>query len=101
MVNQQLVSWPRRTGKTTAIKTLRAAMQTPALRACALCMHSAVPPGATDMACLCPTVIAVHGRAVTAQAARAGSGACGPDARHMDMHSWQAHRATQREAAAA
>ena len=82
---------------------MRRIVQTPAFRACALCMHSAVPPGATDMACLCPTVIAIHGRAVTAEAARAGHGACGPDARHMDMHSWQEGRARthHQEAAAA
>lgn len=80
---------------------MRAVMQIPALRACTLCMHSTVPPGATDMACLCPVVIAVHGRAVTAQTARSGQGACGPDARHMDMHSWRHHRAGHREAAEA
>lgn len=78
--------------------------QVPALRACALCLHSTVPPGATDMACLCPTVIAIHGRTVTAQLARTGLGACGPDARHLDMPSWHHGRAHTRhhlEAAAA
>jgi hypothetical protein len=100
MATEHIVIWSRLAGKTTAIKALKA-IQTPALRACALCMHSAVPLGATDMACLCPTVIAVHGRTVTAQAARTGTGACGPDARHMDMHSWQQDRAQRMEAAAA
>lgn len=80
-----------RVGKTMYSKVLFA-QQVPALRACALCMHSAVPTGATDMACLCPDVIAVHGRNVTAQAARAAQGACGPDAHHLDMHAWRAHR---------
>ena len=80
---------PRRIGKTIAMAKARAVQQVPALRACALCMHSAVLPGATDMACLCPTVVAVHGRTVTAQAARTGSGACGPDAHHTDMAAWQ------------
>lgn len=71
---------------------MRRAIQTPALRACALCMHSAVQPGAVDMACLCPTVIAIHGRAVTARQARADQGACGPDAHYLDMHSWRTQR---------
>lgn len=66
--------------------------QVPALRACALCMHSWVQPGTTDVACLCPTVIAIHGSGATAAQARSGPGACGPDARHLDMHSWQRHR---------
>jgi len=87
--------WARQTGKTNAINKARAVMQVPALRACALCMHSAVPPGATDMACLCPVVVAIHGSGATAAVARAGQGACGPDARHLDMHSWQQHRRQQ------
>lgn len=86
-----LMQRPRCPGKTVT-------RQVPALRACALCMHSAVPPGAVDMACLCPTVIAIHGRTVTALQARAGEGACGPDAHHLDMHSWQAHQGQQRQA---
>lgn len=91
MAAQQIVQWPRQFGKTAAIKAMRT-QQVPALRACALCMHSAVPPGAVDMACLCSTVIAIHGRDVTAQEARAGLGACGPDAHHLDMHSWRTQR---------
>ena len=96
MAAEHIVIWPRRIGKTTALKAMRA-IQVPALRACALCKHGAVYPGATEMACLCPVVIAVHGRSVTAAAARSGQGACGPDARHMDMNSWRHHQ----EAAAA
>ena len=96
MNTQKVVIWPRRTGKTSAINAARAVIQVPALRACALCLHSAVPPGATNMACLCPTVIAIHGVGATAALARAGQGACGPDARHLDMHSWQQHRMQHR-----
>lgn len=93
---RHVVTWARQTGKATALSTAkdqaRAVMQVPALRACALCMHSAVYPGATEVACLCPTVIAIHGSGATAAQARSGPGACGPDARHLDMHSWQRHR---------
>lgn len=97
---RHVVTWARQTGKATAMTTplstaqdhARAVMQVPALRACALCMHSAVYPGATEVACLCPTVIAIHGIGATAAQARSGPGACGPDARHLDMHSWQRHR---------
>ncbi len=82
----------------------RHVQQVPALRACALCIHSAVPTGATDMACLCPVVIAIHGGKATAEQARRTHGACGPDARHLDMPSWHHGRAQRRqhlEAAAA
>jgi hypothetical protein len=65
-----------------------------ALRACALCMHSAVYPGASDMTCICPAVIVIHGKAMPAQAARAETGACGPDARHLDRLNWRAHAPT-------
>lgn len=89
---RHIAIWPRQTGKNTAMATVCSVMQVPAMRACALCLHSAVHPGATDMACLCPTVIAIHGSGATAAQARSGHGACGPDAMHLDMHSWQRHR---------
>lgn len=60
------------------------------LRACALCLHSV----GRDLALTCtePTVQAIHGLGVQVQQARHAGAACGPDAHHLDMHSWRGQR---------
>lgn len=63
--------------------------QVPALRACALCMHSAGQQAGLVLVCHSPDVSAVHGPRTTCATARAPAAACGPDAHHMDMAAWQ------------
>lgn len=82
------VSMPFRLGKTTAMAKAKA-LQVPELRACALCLHSAGHQPGPQLQCHAPAVSAVHGKAASCSLARASSGACGPDARHMDMQSWK------------
>ncbi|GLS13630.1 hypothetical protein [Hydrogenophaga electricum] len=90
----------RQHGKTTAIAITRAVRQVPTLRACALCMHSAGEQPGPELVCHCSRVGAVHGQRPACSTARAAGGACGPDARHMDMAAWQLGHRTRAAAAA-
>lgn len=78
-------------GKTTAVARARA-IQVAELRACALCMHSAGEQPGTALACHNPDVRAMHGARTPCSVARQAGNACGPDAHHLDMQAWQAHR---------
>ena len=89
MAAQQIVLWPRQCGKTTAIAIGRAVQQVPALRACALCMHSAGHQPGPALVCHSPDLSAFHGARTNCATARAPGAACGPDAHHMDMAAWQ------------
>jgi hypothetical protein len=84
------------TGRRHGLNTMRAkahtVQQVPVLRACAICMHSAGEQLASELACHNAEVAAIHRPGAPCRIARAQAGACGPDARHMDMHSWQLHR---------
>lgn len=76
-----------------AFPVVRKVAQVPTLRACVLCMHSAGEHLA--LACTEPTVEAIHGAGVPVQQARCEGAACGPNANHLDMHSWRAqHRSS-------
>lgn len=72
------------------MKTAHKVKQVPTLRACVLCVHSAGEHLA--LACTEPTVQAIHGAGVQAHHARLSGAACGPNANHLDMHSWRAQR---------
>lgn len=59
----------------------------PRYRACELCLHcDRLPSG---RACAAPGVLAAPNAVrPSIELARAGHGACGPDARHLDMAAW-------------
>lgn len=85
MIKTLLIERPRCPGKTTT-------RQVPELRACALCMHSAGHQPGSSLVCRAPAVVAIHGNARPIGIVRSTYGTCGPDARHLDMRSWQQHR---------
>jgi hypothetical protein len=68
----------------------RAFQQVPMLRACVLCLHSTGQHLA--LSCSALAVVQIHGTDTPVQQARKAGAACGPDARHLDMPSWQPRR---------
>jgi hypothetical protein len=93
---QFVITQPRRTGKASVwAQALKASHEVTPLRACALCKHSTGEQREPELICNEPNVrIALHTEPRTCLAARAHNGPCGPNANHLDMHSWHAHRRT-------
>ena len=93
----QAVIYARQTGKTSIwTQALKASYEVTPLRACAMCVHSGGEQNQPELICRAPAVrIALHTEPRTCLAARAHNGPCGPNANHLDMHSWHAHRLAQ------
>ena len=86
----QLAPWRRHGPQQQQPATVR---QVPTLRACALCMHTAGDQPGTDLVCRSPAARTAGSAGLACKDARSSTGPCGPNAVHLDMASWQIHRA--------